>query len=263
MNSLRDPLEVLRSLDPAPVTADPHAPRARADLARIVGTRRGAGSPAPRRRSTVRLAVAAAAVLAVGSALVVLPSLTGSDSAYATWTGDPQAVTTGDRAELADACRDSQREGAGAGQSQALASATAAVAERRGAWTLVLLTGDDGFSAMCITDESRPLFRSSIGYVGVRAETAEPADQIVRIDALGVGSIDGHELSVAAGPVPAEVVALTYSSAAHGEVSATVSQGQFAFWLPGDELEDASREGAPVEVTYEDGTVESRTLVLG
>ncbi len=262
MNSLRDPLEVLRSLDPAPGTADPHTPRARADLARILATDSGARSHSPHKRSTVRLAVAAAAVVAVGSGLVVLPSLTASDSAYATWTGDPRAVPNSDRAELADACRESQRDGAGSAYRQDLETATAAVAERRGAWTLVLLARDDGFSALCLTDESRPLFRSSIGFVGVRQETAETSG-VIRTDTLGVGSIDGHELSVAAGPVPADVTALTYASAEHGVVSATVSQGQFAFWLPGDDLETASQDGAPVEVTLADGTTETRVLRLG
>ena len=262
MNSLRDPLEVLRSLDPAPGTVDPHSPRARADLARILAADHGGRSRTPRPRSTVRLAVAAAAVLVVGSGLVVLPSLTGSDSAYATWTADPQGVTSGARTELADACRDSQQEGAGTANRQDLETASAAVAERRGAWTLVLLAGNDGFSAMCLTDESRPLFRSSIGYVGVRQATAE-IPGVLSADTLGVGSIDGHELSVAAGPVPADVTALSYTSAEHGVVSATVAEGHFAFWLPGDELETASRDGVPVEVTLGDGTTETRTLQLG
>lgn len=264
MNSMRDPLDVLRSLDPAPDQVDPHGPRARADLARILASDPAAGPRELTRPARApRLVAAAVAVLAVGSGLALLPSLTGSDPAYATWTAVPTTVPGNQQSEMADACRDAQREGAGSTHRQELASATTAIAERRGAWSLVLLTGDDGFSALCITDESRPLFRSSFGYVGAATDTAEGTDGSLAANALGVGSIDGRELSVATGPVGPDVVAVTYLSDEHGEVAATVSHGYFAFWLPGDELSDASRTGTPVEVTYRDGSTETVTVALG
>ncbi len=268
MNSLHDHLDVLRSLDPAPAAADPTTPRARADLARILATDVGSPKPTPKprpthRRSATRLAVAAAVVLAVGSGLVLVPSLTGGDPAYATWTADPSVVENGARTAIADACRDSQRDGAGSTYGQELDTAATAVAERRGAWTLVLLAGDDGFSALCITDESRPLFQSSFGYVGVVDHSDRVPSRLIHAEALGVGSIDGHELSIATGPVEAGVVGVTYASAVHGAVSATVSHGHFALWLPGNDLENAPRDGAQVEVTYRDGTTETRTVELG
>ncbi|SEE87803.1 hypothetical protein [Jiangella alba] len=252
---------VLRSLDPASRDVDPHGPRARADLARIL-----AAPPAapvrPRRRRAGRLVLAttAAAGVAVGASIVV-PSLTGGDTAFATWTAAPSAVSAAASAEIADACRDAQRDGAGRSFEAELASATAAVAERRGAWTLALLAGDDGFSALCITDESTPLFRSSIGYVGRPEEHVAPGPRELSASALGSGTVDGADLSMAAGAAGSDVAAVTYHSAEHGDVAATVAAGHFAFWLPGGELTDTSA-GVPVTVTHTDGTTAVVTLRL-
>ena len=43
---------------------------------------------------------------------------------------------------------------------------------------------------------------------------------------MGTGSIDGDQLSVAAGAVGTDVTGLTYTSAEHGEVVATVALGR-------------------------------------
>jgi len=158
----------------------------------------------------------------------MLPSLTRSDQAYATWTAQPTAVEKTEQPEMADACRDSMRDGAGESFGAELDSTTAAVAERRGAWALVLLAGGDGFSAVCITDESRPLFQSSIGYIGQRPEGTRPDSRSITPDALGVGMVNSRELSVAAGAVGSDVTAITYDSARFGQVQATVSNGHFA-----------------------------------
>ncbi len=264
MNSLRDPMAALRSLDPAPRMIDPRGHRARTDLARILAT-----DPAPtgdrgpnRRLKVVRIAVAATAAVALTAGLVMLPSLTRSDQAYARWTAKPTALGKSEQPGVADACRDSLRGGAGESFGAELDSATAAVAERRGAWTLVLLAGPDGFSAVCITDESRPLFQSSVGYIGKTPEGARPDSRSVTPIALGVGMVNSRELSVAAGAVGSDVTAVTYASVTFGLVQATVSNGHFAFWLPGDELDSASTNGTPVQVTYRDGSTATLTLTL-
>jgi hypothetical protein len=264
MNSLRDPMAALRSLDPAPEVIDPRGHRARADLARILATDPApAGDRGPSRRpKVVRIAVAATAAVALSAGLVMLPSLTRSDQAYATWTAQPTALGKAEQPGAADACRDSLRGGAGESYGAELAAATAAVAERRGVWTLVLLAGGDGFSAVCITDESRPLFQSSIGYIGTRPEGTRPGGRDVTPDALGVGMVNSRELSVAAGAVGSNVTAIMYESAKFGRVQATVSNGHFAFWLPGDELDNESKDGTPVQVTYRDGSTATLTLTL-
>jgi hypothetical protein len=43
-------------------------------------------------------------------------------------------------------------------------------------------------------------------------------------------------------------------------VIATVAKGHFAFWLPGNELQNASEKGVPVDVTYRDGSTETQLL---
>jgi hypothetical protein len=192
----------------------------------------------------------------------MLPSLTRSDQAYATWTAKPTSVGKTELSGAADACRDSLRGGAGESYRSELDAATAAVAERRGAWTLVLLAGGGGFSAVCITDESRPLFQSSIGYIGTAREGTRPDSGSVTPDALGVGMVNSRELSVAAGAVGSDVAAITYNSVKFGPVQATVSNGHFAFWLPGDELDNASKSGTTVQVTYRDGSTATLTLTL-
>jgi hypothetical protein len=260
---MTDPLTVLRTLDPAGDDGDAHGPRARADLARILATE-PRPAPSPRRRKVVlRVTTAAAAAAAVVAGVILVPSLTGGDQAFATWTGTPSAPSTGEATDLADACRDSQRDGAGSGFGTKLDRAATAVAERRGAWSLVLLVGDGGFSAMCITDESTPLFKSSIGHIGTPSDHQAPDPREATAHSLGTGMIDGEELSVAAGAVGADVTGLTYASAEHGAVAATVAHGHFAFWLPGGELEDASRDGVAVTATYRDGTTATITIGLG
>jgi hypothetical protein len=67
-------------------------------------------------------------------------------------------------------------------------------------------------------------------------------------------------LSIAAGRVGADVAAISYTNSANEEVIATVAKGHFAFWLPGNELENASDEGVPVKVTYRDGSTETQLL---
>lgn len=256
-------LTVLRTLDPAAADVDTHGPRARADLARILATDPALPSSSLRRRRPLRRVVVGAGVVATTvAAAVFMPSLTGGDQAFATWTATPTAPSSGESSELASACRESQRDGSGAEFDNELTRAATAVAERRGAWSLVLLVGDGGFSAMCITDESAPLFDSSIGHVGTPTSYQAPESRSAVAHALGTGTINDDELSVAAGAVGADVAAMTYASPEHGEVAATVAHGHFAFWLPGGELEDASSDGVPVTATYRDGTTTTITIRL-
>jgi hypothetical protein len=70
------------------------------------------------------------------------------------------------------------------------------------------------------------------------------------------------DISLAAGTAGSDVVGVIYKSRTHDAVTATVSPGHFALWLPGDELRNASSDGVEVEVTYQDGTTETRRLTL-
>jgi hypothetical protein len=41
-----------------------------------------------------------------------------------------------------------------------------------------------------------------------------------------------------------------------------VNDGHFALWFPGNELQNASSQGVPLEVTYRDGTTATTRLTL-
>lgn len=78
---------------------------------------------------------------------------------------------------------------------------------------------------------------------------------------LGTAFISGPgQLSLAAGLTGSEVTEVTYRSPSGKNVEAIVNQGRFAFWLPGNALDNAFDRGADVEVTYRDGTTTSATL---
>ncbi|MFW6034308.1 MAG: hypothetical protein ACOC9R_04155, partial [bacterium] len=261
MTRTSEMLTTLRTLDPADPHVDPHGPRARATLERILTTDPGQHpdhTPVkPQSRRGIRVAaVATATAVTAGAAVVVLPSLTGGDSAFATWTATPTGMSAQAAADAAADCRDAQLEGPGGEHglggdfSDELRRADIAIAERRGEWTLVALSGDDGFSALCITDTSTPLFRDWIGAVGTPADYAEPEPRDVVATSLGTGIVNNADLSLAAGYVGSDVTGVVYRSASHGEVEATVSGGRFALWLPGDELEGAGRDGVEVQATY-------------
>jgi hypothetical protein len=267
MTRITDMLATLRTLDPADPDVDPHNPRARAELERILtidpGQHPDHTPVKARSRRGIRLAVAASATaITAGAAFVVLPSLTNGDRAFASWTATPTGLSAQAAADAAADCRDAQLDGFGAEYGHDLRLADVAIAERRGEWTLVTLAGSEGFSALCITDESTPLFRDWFGSIGTPADYTTPDPPDVVATDLGTGQADAGELSVAAGYVGSDVTAVVYRSASHGEVAATVSGGQFALWLPGDELKDASRVGVDVQATYRDGSTATVRLDL-
>lgn len=243
----------LRQLDPADPAADATSERARIDLTRILQSAPEAPSPVVlnHRRPIVRLATASALVAAAGAAVfVVVPSITGGDEAFATWTATPSGMSAAETARSAEQCRDAQRE-MPAGYEEQLAAARVAISERRGEWTTVVLTGTDGFSALCITDESKPMFESWVGSAGTPTDYVTPQARSIQLTSRGPVAMNGHELSLLEGAVGAEVVGVSYQSKGNGEVQATVSQGRFALWFPGDELKE---DGADVVVSYRDGT---------
>ncbi len=210
----------METLDPAAADIDPHGARAQADLQRILATepvlRPAPPRLAPRRKIRHRVAL--------GAGLV---------------------------ADASASCR--QQHKVFPEYKDDLSTAVTAISERRGRWTLVLLTGQHRFTALCITDDSTHWFRDMFGSIG-RATVTPPAPRGLAPTDLGTGSTDGRELSVAVGFAGSEVAAVTYTSPARGKVKATVASGHFALWLPGNDLEHAARRGAPVQVTSRDGT---------
>ncbi|MPY10703.1 hypothetical protein [Arthrobacter bussei] len=268
MTKLHDVDNILRSLDPADARAH-HAdsPRARADLHRILTTdvSAPARSQVQRPRRARKLVLTGGLVAAATAAALVMPSLTqGGDQAFASWTATPASIDgVQDQAEAVDACRASQQDtGILSEYADDLNRAQAAIAERRGTWTTVVLTGSDGFSAMCITDDSASLFsKAMIGSIGRTADHSVLGSRDLKAVSLGTGSMSAGDISMAAGIAGTDVTGVTYNSPILGEVTATVARGQFALWLPGDELRDAS-SGLDVTVVYSDGSTGTHRLSL-
>lgn len=273
----------LRSLDSAALDVNAGSARAVADLERILasdaaspGRLRQGWSPLGARvgrsesaaRGWRRVALAGATLSAVTVAVVGLPSLSGGDEAFASWTAVPNGMSEQESADAADICRKETEEAAevvAPADVDKLSSAQPVIAERRGVWTTVVLAGTGRFSALCITDSSTGLFADgSIGSFGTAFDGSGPRPRELTATSLGVGSMNGRELSLAAGLAGSDIVAVTYRSTNHGPVAATVSQGHFAFWLPGAdaELEEASSRGVDVDVTYRDGSTGTSRLTL-
>ncbi|UVJ39040.1 hypothetical protein [Arthrobacter sp. CJ23] len=144
-----------------------------------------------------------------------------------------------------------------------LAAAEVAIAEKRGAWTTVVLTGVDGFQATCTTDTTAPWFKKgSFGSVGNPRKGKALTPRGVMATQLGTGVIANNPLSMASGQVGTDVAAIAYTSATGERIMATVSKGQFAFWLPGTELTNSSDQPVAIEVTYRDSSTETQYLSL-
>lgn len=193
-------------------------------------------------------------MLAVG--IVTVPALLpDGDQGFTSWAAVPEPLAAEQRPEAAERCRESYDDGPG-DFSAYLADARVAVAERRGDWVTVVLSGDDGFTATCITEASAGLFsRGMIGSIGTSAEMPGGPREMWPVS-MGLGVVADEELSMIVGYSGADVTGVTYASETHGEVVATVSDDRFALWMPGDELRDSHRDGAEVEVTYADGSTE-------
>lgn len=266
----------LRSLDTADHECPANSHRARTDLHRILSadpasvpslrstlTTSTQGRQVKNTGRTARRIALGGMVAVVTAGLVVVPSLSGGDPAFASWTSTPSGMTETDRASAASECRTSQKDVGGGMYADDVGSAAVAVAERRGVWTTVVLTGKDGFSAMCISDDAVNLFgMGMIGSVGKSVGIAVPGPRELTATDLGTGTMSAGDISLAAGAAGSDVVGVVYKSLTHEDVTATVSLGHFALWLPGDELRNASSDGVEVEVTYQDGTTGTSRLTL-
>lgn len=262
---------LLRSMDAAEQSSPPDPMRAQADLNRILSsqpviasnsTTRTSHEPDKpktyRRRRALTLAGLAAAVTA---GFVIMPALSGGDPAFATWTAAPGTLTGLERANAVSDCRNSKQHVGGGMYSAELSSAEVAIAERRGAWVTVVLGGPDGFEATCTTDATAPWFRKgTIGSIGKPTNVTALQARGIAATELGTGTIADKPISIASGRVGTDVTGLSYTNADKEDVVATVAKGQFAFWLPGNELQNATDHGVPAHVTYSDGSSEIQML---
>lgn len=225
----------LRDLDAAPERALTKAERQRADeaFARIVATQDedrslAARGSARRRRSRVLVPVGLlGAACAAGAALVF-----GGSSALASWTPTPEALTSAETSAAADTCR--------ADLGLPLGEA-ASVAERRGEWTYVLLSGAGG-EGTCLMRNGvvgqDPTGHEVFGDFDTdpRPPTSVARDGILEVGSSAASVDDGlfreDWLTWTYGYVGADVTGATVHTPLGVDVEASVENGRFAAWWP-------------------------------
>lgn len=245
----------IRTIDPArDIDAGLAAgERARSTFVRIVGTDptvAGAGLTGRRRRGWY---VAAAAAAAAGALLFVpIPGVSGA--AYAGWVATARPATPAEQQSQGTACVN-LHSGPGAGAMNH--HFTVSLVEVRSDYAYTVLAGDDGFEATCLTRTS-PGPAAGFGFSAPL--TQQPRPRGIVTNSVREGELEpGHTQYEVTGKVGADVAALTIQ-APGVDVHATVTNGRFAAWWPGeknDSLFARMTAGPPnpdVTLTYRDGT---------
>lgn len=222
----------LRDVDPAPKRDLSEAERGRAEatFARIVATPIDGPvsvdlSRGRRRRS--RFLVPAGLIAVAGVAVPAV--LLGGGSAYASWTATPEPLENPGPA--AATCRN------------ALAAPDkgerVAVAERRGDWTFVLLTGDNSEAVCLMPDDAEGSgVPGEDGFFGSydpdTGPPPVPAAQGLEQSGAMSSSTDEGWFTWVAGYVGRDVTGVTVRTPEGLNVEATLAGNRFAAWWPGD-----------------------------
>ncbi|ANC32119.1 hypothetical protein [Isoptericola dokdonensis] len=249
---MRSPLiDQLSGLDPARHVRAPGG-RDDAELHDILSTDRHVRVRRKARPGMVA-ATAAGAVVAVGVA-VSLSSVLGAVPAYASWTPVPAVVADPLQVALDAGCPTSATEivGEGADADIAEVALTPVLAETRGDYTYVVLTGDDaaGDCFVSATDDVPDVYASS----SVGTPLPVPGAREVTVAVSGTASWSAGDagegaVTSAYGRAGTDVVEVTAVLDDGEQVVASVEGGWWALWAPGEES-----FGADVQVTFTDGT---------
>lgn len=226
----------LRSLDAAPETSLNEAERQHADdtFTRIVTsptTVPPAKEPTWLRRRWRRL-VPLGALAAAGTTAAALAF--GGGSAFASWTATPEPLTSTKTVKAADTCR--------AKLDMPDSDNQTLLAERRGGWTYVFISGPVG--------EATCLMRNAVAGQDpegheIFADLAEPTPmatvkprEIVEIGSTAVGTDEGWFrkgwLTWTYGYAGNDVKSVTVRTPLGTDVEATVKNGRFAAWWPSE-----------------------------
>ena len=261
--------QALADLDAAPPAPLTPEQRLRADqtLARILATTPvcdPAAQPGRRARAVPRalLLVAAAAAQA---AVVSVTGVLGGGTAYASWTARPTLLPSSEQAEVAQECREELARGAdgawGTPSAAQLLGTDLVLADTRGDYSYVVLSGGDGLEATCLVERGRflglmPRGGSMAGSYAFVTPPSPQAGTIVGTGLMAMGGAEGSAWSTE-GHVGAGVAAVTVLTESGLEVETTVTNGRFAAWWPDRGTIDDVGGLAQVRyvVTLADGTI--------
>ncbi|MDO8143661.1 hypothetical protein [Isoptericola sp. 178] len=262
---MRSPLlDDLGGLDPARHLRAPGHPDDPA-LARVLAMDRTVPdrylAPARRSRAGVATGVFAGAVAAVAAGVVVSTTL-GGPEAYASWTPTPQVVDPAAAAQDAASCPTAahaiDEDAAGAGAPITEIPVDPVLAEVRGDYTYVLLSGDGALAECFVTKDGGTQVYSSESVGGTPVPRPGPRELVVAETGTASWS-DGPSgegaVTAAFGRVGEEVEAVTVATADGEQVAASMDDGWFALWAPGEESFSAL-----AQVTYVDGSTEEVPL---
>ncbi|MGL4177940.1 MAG: hypothetical protein ACRCSN_17925 [Dermatophilaceae bacterium] len=281
----------LTHLDPAPAELDAaQLTREHATLITILasprhGVETGSVPIRPPRRRTARRAVVIGGAAAATVGIIATHFIGGGESAYATWTATPKKPTAEQQAAAAAECRQENVESAEAGARYLAESEEAArsseiplpdvltsingsqvaLAEQRGAWSLVVLSGT-GFEALCLDGGPHADEDDHAGQARTFSGEDEPLDPR-RIWLAGGGTSEGpagENIVHLYGQVGSEVERITVRTENRGDVVATVANGYFAAWWPVGDITDVKKlelmESADAVITFTDGTQQVKSL---
>ncbi|MFI2105387.1 hypothetical protein ACH436_18995 [Isoptericola sp. NPDC019693] len=242
----------LADLDPARDLRAPGRPDDEA-LQAILGTARRATPIRRSGRAGVLAGAAAAAVVAVaGVATVWWPS---TQAAYASWSAVPTGLTPAEvqtRAAACDRVAHDIVEGAD-GPQVAEVPISPVLAEQRGDYTYVLLTGEAATGECLVTTRASGATDVVGGDAVLGSAPAAPGPRDVTTVQSGTaswseGDTGDGALTSAFGRAGEDVASFALTTTSGERVEATVQDGWWAVWAPG---EAALRPTA--EVTFTDG----------
>lgn len=233
----------LRDLDPARESglSDAERERAEAAFARIVAT---PVDLAPARRPR-RVRLLAGAVLA-GAGIATLPALLlGGGDAFGSWTPTPEPLSASAARAAEARCRapfDVPDRGL-----------RVALAERRGAWTYVLLAGPRGEAGCLMPNDGGEVVGS-----GTSDPVAPPALAPDGLDETSsmTNVTDEGSYSLTEGFVGRDVTGVTVHVSTGLDIQASIADGRFAAWWPSVEQSSRRPEGESWSFTVHlaDGT---------
>lgn len=213
-------------------------------------------APASRRRPGVtgRTWTLAGGAAAVAFGAVAVPAfLGGSSSAFASWTPTPAAVAPAEAASQQDECL---AEGADPG-----GNVDGALTERRGNFTFTLVATDDAIGNCMVLDPAltkTPGHEQGLTSWGPANDLPVPAVDETSVQWGATFNSAAGEFTSALGRVGTHVAAVLITSESEPSIQASVDDGYFAAWWPGN-----AETRLTVTTTLADGTSSTRTLQPG